>query len=50
MFYVDTNILVTALTPEPAQMQAREWLVQNQGAAYHWDWVVTEFGSALSVS
>lgn len=49
MFYVDTNILVSALTPEPAQVQARDWLVQNQSVAYVSDWVVTEFASALSV-
>ena len=49
MFYVDTNILVSALTPETAKHQARQWLLAHQKTSFVSDWVVAEFSSALSV-
>ena len=49
MYYVDTNILVSALTPEPVKHAARAWLVDHQDATFVSDWVITEFSSALSV-
>lgn len=49
MYYVDTNILITAFTPEPHQNVARRWLVAHQEDVHISDWVVTEFASALSI-
>lgn len=49
MYYVDTNILVSALTLEPGKFTSRTWLIGHQDSAFVSDWVITEFSSALSV-
>lgn len=49
MIYVDTSVLVTSLTHEPATDRARGWIAaQSQDSLAISDWVVTEFSSALS--
>lgn len=50
-FYLDTSILVAALTRESATERVQHWLGQ-QSVEYDLvisDWVVTEFSSALSL-
>ena len=49
-FYVDSCVLVAALTREAATPQAIDWLDRNnaEGFAYS-EWVTTEFTAALSV-
>ena len=49
MHYLDTSVLVTALTAEPQTSTAREWLFANQSSAYISDWVLTEFSGALAL-
>ena len=50
MFYVDTSLIVSALTAEAEGERVRVWLVGSQaGELYISDWVVTEFSSALSL-
>ena len=49
MFYVDTNILVSALTPETARREARQWLLAHQMTSFVSDWVIAEFSRSLSV-
>lgn len=49
MHYIDTSVLVTALTPEPHTSTARQWLFANQSSAYISDWVLTEFSGALAL-
>lgn len=49
MYYVDTSVLVTALTPEPQQLAARNWLVDHQQDLHISAWVITEFASAISI-
>lgn len=50
MIYVDTSVLVAALTPEPRTAQMQDWLAaQPAGQLAVSEWVVTEFSAALSV-
>ncbi len=50
MFYLDTSLLVSALSNEPRSTIADEWLSkQDVGELFISDWVVTEFSSALSI-
>jgi len=50
MLYLDTSILVSALTKEPRTSAVRAWLAQQPGDQLTIsDWVVTEFSSALSI-
>lgn len=50
MWYVDTSVLVAALTHEPRTEEVQEWLAaQAAGELALSDWVVTEFSAALSI-
>lgn len=48
MHYVDTSVLVTALTVEPESPAAMSWLVDHQETAFLSDWTLTEFAGALA--
>ena len=48
MHYVDTSVLVTALTVEPESSIALDWLVAHQQSTCLSDWTLTEFAGALS--
>ena len=50
MLYVDTSILVAALTSEAQTADAQDWLGRQQaGELAISDWVMTEFSAALSM-
>jgi predicted nucleic acid-binding protein len=50
MLYLDTSLLVAALTHEPASHGVQAWLSrQDANALVISDWVMTEFSSALSI-
>jgi predicted nucleic acid-binding protein len=50
MVYVDTSVLVAALTHESRTGEMQEWLAaQPVGGLAISDWVMTEFSAALSV-
>jgi len=50
MLYVDTSILVAAMTPEARTGEMQDWLADQQaGSLAISDWVVAEFSAALSV-
>lgn len=50
MQYLDTSLLVAALTNEPRTGDIQEWLAdQPAGALAISDWVVTELSGALSI-
>lgn len=50
MRYVDTSLLMAALTPEISSEAARAWLAEHSpdGIVVS-DWVITEFSAALSL-
>jgi len=48
--YLDTSVLVAALTREARTLELQQWLAaQSPDALYLSNWVVTEFSSALSI-
>jgi len=50
MLYLDTSLLVTAMTPEPATASIQDWLDANARAPVSIsEWVATEFAAALSM-
>jgi hypothetical protein len=50
MLYIDTSVLVAALTNESRTAEMQEWLAsQRTEDLVISDWVVTEFSAALSV-
>lgn len=50
MFYVDTSVLVSALTLETRTAQMQQWLAGQQADQLTVsDWTITEFSSALSI-
>lgn len=50
ILYLDTSILVAALTPEPSTDRVQEWISkQLPGALAVSEWVSVEFSSALAI-
>jgi hypothetical protein len=50
MAYLDTRVLISALTNALRTMEIQEWLAtQTVADLIISDWVITEFSSALSV-
>jgi uncharacterized protein len=48
--YLDTSVLVTALTSESATPRIQDWLEAQEPSSLHISlWVETEFSSALSM-
>ncbi len=50
MLYLDTSVLVSALTHEPRTAEMQQWLgMQPVDQLVISDWVITEFSAALSM-
>lgn len=50
MRYLDSSLVVSLLTPEPATARAQQWLVDHSAEGVHVsDWVSVEVSSALAI-
>ena len=49
MLYLDTSIVVAALTNEPRSAEIHEWLERTHDPLSVSHWVLTEFAAALSI-
>jgi uncharacterized protein len=50
MLYLDTSVLIAAMTPEVGTFRVLAWLAKQDSSALNISyWTVTEFSSALSV-
>jgi uncharacterized protein len=50
MLYLDTSVLIAAMTPEVGTVRVLAWLAKQDSSALNISyWTVTEFSSALSV-
>ncbi len=50
MYYLDTSLLVSAMTNERRTKEMQQWLVdQDSNQLLVSDWVITEFSAALSI-
>lgn len=47
--YLDTSLLVSALTHEIDSAQVLDWLAEHSSGSVISDWVIAEFSAALSV-
>jgi uncharacterized protein len=50
MFYVDTSVVVAALTPEPSTSRVQAWLAAREAGELRVSgWVIAEVSSALAI-
>ena len=47
MYYLDTSVLVTVLTPEPQTSTMLAWIGEHAADCVISDWVLTEFAGAV---
>src|SRR5690242_10170752 len=49
MLYLDTSVVVSLLTTEPATVAVTEWFTELRELPVSSDWLLTEFASAISI-